>query len=278
MLRLLHYVLGDRSLLPPFPAEWGAPPSPPDKRTVPSGIASILWSDVGSQFYGKCTIGPSSPGWIMPQGQQNQIIWKIDPSSTLQEVDRRWQRISPSQLQEVGEELRHIVLRKVDSEPSDRSIYASDPSSPGLLAFIPCKGAWRHPDPNINTADPCGLRLASPDGNKEKDTIVIFGAYNMTLGPRLLISYLHNLHPKDVDSLLRVLDSIGAPLGQEEGWIWGLDKLKDAGIVEAWKADPRRGAIVGPRAESMGHLLGVAWYGPQEEQGQLVDPQMYSWC
>lgn len=60
MLRLLHYVLSPREHMPPFPSKWGVPP------TAFFGDArfSVLYSDIGPDYYATCTKGESEPGWV----------------------------------------------------------------------------------------------------------------------------------------------------------------------------------------------------------------------
>jgi hypothetical protein len=59
-MRLLHFVLAEPSLLPPFPTEaWGPRPVIPSNINFPYGkaIASALYSDIGSDFYTLCGPG-----------------------------------------------------------------------------------------------------------------------------------------------------------------------------------------------------------------------------
>ncbi|KAJ7785681.1 hypothetical protein B0H16DRAFT_1487650 [Mycena metata] len=78
MMRLLHWVLADESLLPPseFPAAWGAPP--PKVDGTRNGRFSALWSDVGD-FYSTC--GPVRPaeGWVI-RGTAT-TTWDVDTSN-----------------------------------------------------------------------------------------------------------------------------------------------------------------------------------------------------
>jgi hypothetical protein len=71
LMRLLHFVIADPSLLPPFPIEdWGVPPVIPPNANLPyrKAVASGLYSDVGSNFYRFCGpgMGPNATdkrGW-----------------------------------------------------------------------------------------------------------------------------------------------------------------------------------------------------------------------
>jgi hypothetical protein len=60
MLRLLHYVLSPREHMPPFPAKWGVPPP----AFFGDAAFSVLYSDVGPDFYATCTKGETEPGWV----------------------------------------------------------------------------------------------------------------------------------------------------------------------------------------------------------------------
>ena len=65
MMRLLHWVLAPRSALPPFPESWGAPPEVPAELGVQNAQFSVLYSDVGKEFYRGC--GPAvepGNGWL----------------------------------------------------------------------------------------------------------------------------------------------------------------------------------------------------------------------
>jgi len=111
-----------------------------------------------------------------------------------------------------------------------------------------------------------------------KETIVLFTTHNPPIGPRLLITCIHNLDPCDLESLLLVLDTVGSEAGRIEGWVWGLDPSSE--LVKNWTAMAERDVQTGRRAEKMGHLLGVAWYGSEEERegAELMDGQMWNWC
>lgn len=79
LLKLLHYCLGDASLLPTFPSEWGAPPvlTDAERAQVPCALASVLLSHVGYKFYEKANIGRDMPGWVVDEGINHEVVWKI---------------------------------------------------------------------------------------------------------------------------------------------------------------------------------------------------------
>lgn len=65
-MRLLHWVLAPSSAAQSFPAEWGSPPPRPLELGEKLGGAisfSVLYTDVGEDFYMRCGPTPSVTGW-----------------------------------------------------------------------------------------------------------------------------------------------------------------------------------------------------------------------
>ncbi|KZT70495.1 hypothetical protein DAEQUDRAFT_737428 [Daedalea quercina L-15889] len=65
MMRLLHWVLAPRSALPDFPEAWGSPPDVPAALGLQSAQFSVLYSDIGKNFYRYS--GPTADqgnGWL----------------------------------------------------------------------------------------------------------------------------------------------------------------------------------------------------------------------
>ncbi|KAJ3497207.1 hypothetical protein NLJ89_g10380 [Agrocybe chaxingu] len=68
MMRLLHWILAPKLKLPvgTFPPEWGAPPERPGH--IFEAAFSVLYSDVGADFYAQCgPYGESNGGWILTE-------------------------------------------------------------------------------------------------------------------------------------------------------------------------------------------------------------------
>ncbi|KAJ7037437.1 hypothetical protein C8F04DRAFT_1092477 [Mycena alexandri] len=126
MMRLLHWVLADESLLPPseFPTVWGAPP--PKVDGTRNGRFSALWSDVGD-FYGAC--GPVHPGegWVI-RGTAT-TIWDVDTSTVPAEA-RDWTWLDYAGCSKLWEE-------DAESMRSDME----NSASPGLrFSYLPTHG------------------------------------------------------------------------------------------------------------------------------------------
>ena len=272
LLRLLHYQLAEPSNMPPFPTSWGAPPplDPDFLPLLPKAAGSILWSDIGSTFYANCTLGLDRPGWVVKDHQATELVWNILPSSDTSPGPSPWECIYQEDMPALSQEIGTIAQQEVSEMDTTRhSVYRPDPTSRGLLSFVPVRGIFSStskPPPN----EPIGVRLRS------SNTTVLFSAYNSDIGLRMLVYYTQNLQSQDLASLLDVLDRFANRAGRTEGWIWGLDL--DGNLAHTWKNLPGREVKMGRRGDIKCHLLAVAWYGPKEEKGEFVDWQMWDWC
>ncbi|WWC90850.1 uncharacterized protein L201_005787 [Kwoniella dendrophila CBS 6074] len=278
LLSLLHSRLSN---LPPpsFDALPDKSESSSSEICIPKACGSILWSDVGSKFYSKCSPDSDRQGWVVDDHQVTELVWKILPTSGSEQLEKVWEWIYLSDLSSINHTLSQGAkenLRKVDT--SERSVYIHDPASEGTTSFIPLKGTWQRP--LIMNPEPIGLKYKSDiQGQEEEETIILFSLRTINIGDRLLITYIHNLKSERLPSVLKALDIIGRKANQEEGWIWGLNASNDDELIKTWQDDSKgeRQVKFGRRKEIDGHLLGVAWYGDKEDKGELVDGQMYTW-
>lgn len=237
----------------------------------------MLYSDVGHQFYKRCTIGLDRPGWVVNMEDHCQLITcKLAPltSAPSQPPARSW--LFTKDLPTVAQELSTAKREEISAQPG--SSWCADPLSPGILAYIPSRVLRpRAKDfAHVFDTEPCRIRLSSlkPD---RRDTIVLFANSMGKISRGLLVTYVHNLHPEQLPALLDALDEAGAMAGLDEGMVWGIHPESELG--RAWVRQEGRGAVARTRPEKDGHLLGVAWYGGKpEEQAVLADTQMFSWC
>ncbi|WWC71728.1 uncharacterized protein I206_105686 [Kwoniella pini CBS 10737] len=270
LLSLLHHQLSN---LPPPPYSFGSLPEV-SATTIPKAIGSMLWSDVGSTFYSKCTSSSDRPGWVVEKPLVTELIWKILPPQSTK-LDDGWEWLYLDDLPSIGAKLSNAAkldLSKRDT--SQKTLFQHDPASEGTLSFIPTKGMWQRP--LIEDPEPVGLRFI-PSDSQEQETIIIFSMRMINIGDRLLITYIHNLSPPQLPTVLKAMDILGHKAGQTEGWIWGLSASRP-NLVKTWQGLEDRQVKTGQRQEIDGHLLGVAWYGPLEENGELIDGQMWTWA
>lgn len=99
--------------------------------------------------------------------------------------------------------------------------------------------------------------------------------FNPWVTNKLAITFVHNVTPDLLSTMLRMLDKAvkdaGAPW--TEGEIWGLDPQSD--LVKAWVAEEGREAKADIRQGLKDHVLGVRWY--DDEEVEIGDTQMWSW-
>lgn len=277
MLRLLHYVIAVRAYLPPFPPAWGAPPTIPESiaQNLPRAWASVLWSDMGSKFYPRCTIGLDRPGWT-GAAYSTELKWTLKRDDGLSTSP--WRVLYPSDLPRITQ---HLTAKRKQNlalmEEGKASMMAIDPANPGTLAYI---HDLRHLAPSQRATTPIGGLLTDVDG---RDTIVLFGAHvylHYKFGDRtkfqLFITDVQDLLPHQLESLIMLLDSIGMQFGKSEGCIWGLNP--DGDLAREWLTLSDHNPRLDQRPERFGNILQMVWYGPEQEQGQLMDGGMWAWC
>ncbi|ORY35378.1 hypothetical protein BCR39DRAFT_509147 [Naematelia encephala] len=284
LLRLLHYMIAEPTFLPCFPSTWGnPPPCIPDNmaRYVPKAISSILWSDVGSIFYERCTIGESRKGWVVRDDQCFELVWKLHPPPLTDTISESIEELHD--VSGIADEMTasHLnKLRDIDIDNCGQSVWTTEPSSTGVMDFIAEKGKYgsQSEERDSSKAEVRGLRYHGSKKDGSDDTVILFTPYNINIGARLLITATLGLeaHPERLEALIGALDKYGIAAKRTEGWIWGLGD--DSEVVRRWKSLDGREVRCGRRAEKDGHLLGVAWYGHEGDSADMLDTSMWSWC
>ena len=272
MLKLLHYCIGDPAHLPSFPSGWGAPPSLTEeqRRHVPPGLASVLYSDVGSKFYERCTIGEDLPGWVMNEAATQEVVWQVQPAK---DESKEWDWLYLSDVQEgsnLAAELRERSRQTISDTSVPETICVNDPTTPMLLSSIQTRCLDARPSDWVykREEEPVGVRIG--------DAVVLFTWSSGMIGPRLLVTHISRLQPGQLPEALEAMDVVAHKAGRKEGWAWGLNAASP--LMDKWKTLESRQTSTGRRAEIDGHLLCVAWYGDAEERGAYGDTDMWTWC
>jgi hypothetical protein len=240
------------------------------------GIASALYSDVGSMFYKLCTIGKSLPGWVFSEEDNQEVVWQIQAP---RDDKKKWDWLYEADLQGDSAFAKHLRDKSragLADADGQETLCANDPTTPMLLSFIQTRcldsrpSGWTYD----RAEEPVGVRLSSSDG--AEDAIVLFTWSSGMIGPRLLVTNISGLTPVSLPEALEAMDVVAHKSGVKEGWAWGLDPSST--LVARWSELPGTKTQVGRRAEKDGHLLCVAWYGKQEQRGVYCDADMWSWC
>ncbi|CCM06660.1 uncharacterized protein FIBRA_08945 [Fibroporia radiculosa] len=268
MMRLLHWVLAPRSTLPTFPPAWGAPPD------AGHGNAqfSILYSDLGSQFYHAC--GPDedqASGWAE--------LGSIETSLTLPLVailgsaadsSHSWMWLTEDDVKRVWEQ---------DAEWMKADLAASA-SSTGRLqaAFLPNKGvadstvqrtmAFQADMQPVLPLDTWGVFLLSHEGAALRDVLTdhegeypTFATWSLdTLASsRTLIVTRLRATKRTLPALVQQLLEYAGKCDARKIEIWGMqEELQEVANGLGWTTSARPN-----------HLSSFKWYG--KEVGEEID-------
>ncbi|KAG6832994.1 hypothetical protein H0H87_012580 [Tephrocybe sp. NHM501043] len=242
-MRLLHWVLADTTLLPAeFPNEWGAPPT----KVVHAGDGwfSVLWSDVGAEFYKRCGPTKDQDGWIVRSPVST--TWDVGQESTSTDGrDSDWTLLDEAGVSKLWENDAESIVQTLSLAENHQACFA----------FLPYKGVaafqyWRNMDILAKYFTPSiqhwGI-IADPD------TFATWTFEIRSLPKTLLITRL-SCSPLDFEALWSRVMSIARKLGMEK--------------VEMYNVPDNLHSIVthlgGTSFEREEHLSAFKWYGAEE--------------
>ncbi|KAI0777765.1 hypothetical protein BD413DRAFT_640527 [Trametes elegans] len=267
MMRLLHWALAHRSALPSeFPAEWGAPPDPTVLHAagVANGQFSVLYSDVGREFYHSAGLTPGAhDGWVVKGALETSRLVADAP-----EAQHVPEGLSVVRLGE--DDVLALYNRDAAWIKDDLSKFAGDTDST-LFSFLPDQGVGafvfrrlvqfgEELKPSL-PATHWGFAVL-PHGTALKDALgqdspLSFATWTLELktSPRaLVVSRVRadaNTFPIILDQLLAVARE--HKLGKVEFW-YLRPELRAIANALGWKT-----------GERPDHLSAVKWYGEEKE-------------
>ncbi|KAG6882330.1 hypothetical protein C0993_011015 [Termitomyces sp. T159_Od127] len=241
MMRLLHWVIADASLLPAvFPSEWGVPPD--RVACAGDGIFSALWSDVGAGFYRRC--GPTGclDGWVVRS--PFSTTWDVKPGKSNADT-AGWVLL---------DEAGAMKLWEDDAENIARAFSSAD-NFKVSFSFLPHKGVaafqhWR----NIDILKKFGYTSIRHWGvSKDSHTFATWTFEITSPSKTLLITRLSSLSA-DFESLLSMIMTVASKHGMQNVEVYNLpDHLQSSAA--------RLGGITFERNE---HLSCFKWYGKED--------------
>lgn len=272
MMRLLHWVLAPHTALPTrFPAEWGDPPVRVDG--VGDAQYSVLWSDVGSEFYQGCGMVPGGgDGWVKCQALST--IWDVKQAVTMGGIlagGLTWKRLNEEGVAEMWE--RDAKQMQTIDLPSSLRRFADGNTQPVCFAFLPNKGVaafqhrrnWRSLEHAAYFAQYWGLVLENgATGGSELGAGVpleedlTFASWMVEVrppGPKTLIVTRMRVRGEEFEGLLQELWGFAHANALEKVEIWDLPvQLQNVALTN--------GGISKEREE---HLPAFKWYGNDPE-------------
>jgi hypothetical protein len=250
MMRLLHWVLAPRSALPTtFPAEWGTPPpeGPHDARF------SVLYSDIGRDFYAKCGPVPGKDirhGWLVMGACSTQwdVLAQSDNAPNQATAGRKW--LSRSEC---------IDIWKQDAELTRAELpVLARQKAKTVFAFLPDQGVGQFSIQRLMTFDehlepvyplePWGVLLLGTDS-------LTFATWTFEPGTKIVVLTRLRATPQTLPELLAALKYKAHELGFDIIETWDIPNgLKDAA--------EKLGSRTIERAE---HLSAAKWYGDEAD-------------
>ncbi|KAJ2934544.1 hypothetical protein H1R20_g2579, partial [Candolleomyces eurysporus] len=271
MMSLLHWVLGPASSFPSaFPEAWGQPPAVPEG--FGSGIVSVLYSDLGPDFYKATGPAPGVDGWTGDPYTVSTWDVKAVLEKTKDEARRdQWTLLNKEQTKEWWNQDSELILQEVSSKPqSSTSIAFTFLPRKGVAEFLQRRIEWfvnsmERPPPYY------GALLSSPspsDGGPSSDA---FASWAFELYPgspkTLLITRLRCPKEELLRSLLGCIAEYAKDFGIERIQVWSLPgELKAAGEE-----------IGGTTVHPEDHLPSAKWYGSGPIAEWLYN-EKFAWC
>lgn len=256
MMRLLHWILAPRSSLPAFPAEWGIPPESP----LQDARFSVLYSDIGKEFYARAGPAPGQLGWVVTGALSTQ--WAVPPQAATAVDQSQWKWFSRDEC---------IDLWKQDAELIKSDVVALAKKGQTVHTFLPDKGVGQFSIQRLMTFDedlkpvyppePWGVRLRASKG-------LTFATWTFELGTKTMVLTRLRSTAEDLPALLEALKFKAQEMSFDTVETWDIpQELKDVG--------DQLGARTFEREE---HLSAAKWYGPEPvDQLEWVFNEKYVW-
>ncbi|KAJ7226130.1 hypothetical protein GGX14DRAFT_512691 [Mycena pura] len=259
MMRLLHWIIADESLLPyaEFPAAWGAPP--PKVDGTRNGRFSALWSDVG-EFYSACGPFPGKQGGWIVRGAST-TVWDVDASSIPARTSTDWTWLDDSGVSNLWEEDAEFIRQ--DMEKND---------SPGIsFTFLPTHGVASFQHRRLDTFL---QRLDDPPQiwgvvSSEHSTYATWMIDPRPPAPRTLT----------VTRLRAKLQNLAEAVGK----LLEVAKKHDVKRVEIWNLpaglEPLAGNLGATTYLRKEHIPAFKWYGKEPETDvSWAFNERFCWC
>lgn len=249
MMRLLHWVLAPSSTLPPFPAKWGMPP-------VVYGLAgdasfTVLYSDIGANFYKMTGPDESSEGWIVraPYSTIINVPSAIPSRSGPYNVRYLTERDCKAVWTQDAEQMKSDLC---DSH-SPKTTFAFLPDG-GVSASHLSRLAFYLPSLPFEMPSYCGVALQT----NAAEAVPTFATWSFDTCPSPLTLIVTRLRAtkKTFPHLMECLFSATKESGMERVEIWNLPKELELLTVDM-------GGVTTQREE---HLNAFKWYGSEKNE------------
>ncbi|KAG1876637.1 hypothetical protein DFJ58DRAFT_182730 [Suillus subalutaceus] len=262
MMSLLHWVNASRTNLPKFPEAWGAPPE--EVADAGNGLFSVLYSDVGEEFYRSAGPGGKGGGW--EKRGAISTIWEV---GTEEGDDEGWKWLTEEQLNGLWERDAVRIRRELASIPTSDSSYKVERPA-AFATYLPTDGV-------------CGFHITKSTFASNFSMANGFWGVESTSDPGTYASWSVDLRPPPPTLIVTRL------CASEELFPGLIAKIKQAarrsgiGKVEVWnlrvglkEVAEKTGGRTSTRNE---HLPQIVWYGPGTTGNvEWAYNEKFCWC
>ncbi|KAG0694248.1 hypothetical protein DFH29DRAFT_815558 [Suillus ampliporus] len=246
MMSLLHWVNASRTNLPKFPEAWGAPPE--EVADSGDGLFSVLYSDVGEEFYRLAGPGGNEGGgWELREAIST--IWEV---GTEEGDDEGWTWLTHEKLDGLWERDAARIKKELANIPtSDSSYKVEHPAA--FVTYLPANGV-------------CGFHIPRSTYASDFSIAGRFWGVQSTSDPDTYASWSIDVRPPPPTLIVTRL------CASEETFPRLISKIKQAarrsgiGKVEVWNLRVGLKEVAektgGRTFERNDHLPQIVWYGP----------------
>ncbi len=251
MMRLLHWILAPTSsFATDFPGEWGSPPV----ARLQDARFSILYSDVGSEFYHNSGPTPNKGhGWVAT-GMEN-TSWNVDNIQSQGRSEERCRWLQQEDAVRVWEQDAELMKQDARSyaDKTHTIVFSLLPNqSVGVFTIQRLMTFTSNLVPNL-PSDIWGVQLLD---NCEQQDSLAFATWTLESGkPKIMVLTRLRATRSSFAVLLRKLMERAKDTGIETIECWNLpEQLRDMAMELGGRTFLRDD-----------HLSSVKWYGPETE-------------
>jgi len=269
MMRLLHWVTSGKTSehnLPQFPAEWGTPP--PDVAEAGNGMFSILYSDLGEDFYKQSGPGIEKAGGWEVRGPIS-TVWTVSENRE-GGAESEWTFLKHEDLEAFWEKDAQLIRHTMESLPESSPAYHLEKPK-AFVTYLPVEGVGSfHMSRSMYAADD----IVSMDvwgvkkNDVDKPAYATWSVDVRPMPPTLIVTRI-SVTESEFPGLLRQIQAAARESGIGKMDIWNIPQ-------HLLKAAEETGGQTTERKRS---LPSVKWYGAgKTEDVEWVMNEKFCWC
>ncbi|KAG2076269.1 hypothetical protein BDR04DRAFT_1003597 [Suillus decipiens] len=262
MMRLLHWVIASRDNLPEFPEAWGTPPE--EVADAGGGLFSVLWSDVGEEFYRSAGPGSEGDGW--EKRELVSTIWEVGAEEG---DDEGWKWLTQEQLKGLWYHDAGLIRKELENMPVKNGLCEVERPT-ALVTCLPTNGvaAFQIPRATYTSNFSMAGGLWGVQSLSNPDTYASWSVEMQPSPPMLIVTRLR-ASEDSFAGLITKIKQVARRSGIRKVELWNLQVgLRD--VAE------KMGGRTSIQSE---HLPQIMWYGPGTTKNvEWVHNEKFCWC